>query len=86
MLDRAQPFGHRGRLDYGIVANWAIAEHKSQGTMQLHMGTGGQEHYFVFEVGPTGARQRAAAFFADLDAAGYPTTGTDGGPNSGTDG
>lgn len=34
-FDRTQPLDDQGRLDYRIVVNWLIAEHKSQGTMQL---------------------------------------------------
>ena len=34
-FDRTQTLDDQGRLDYRIVVNWLIAEHKSQGTMQL---------------------------------------------------
>jgi LmbE family N-acetylglucosaminyl deacetylase len=37
-FDRNQPLGLDGRLNYKIVANWLIAEHKSQGTMQNFLG------------------------------------------------
>lgn len=66
VFDRTQPFGHRGRLDYVIVANWAIAAHRSQGTMQRLMGRGLAEHYFVYDVSPPDAIQRAQALFQRL--------------------
>jgi LmbE family N-acetylglucosaminyl deacetylase len=34
-FDLMQKFGEDDRLDFRIVVNWVIAEHKSQGTMQL---------------------------------------------------
>ena len=67
VFDRTRPLGYEGRLDYRIVAAWAIAEHKSQGTLQLE-GSHEREVYRVFEGGPSDARERAAAFFAALAA------------------
>ncbi len=66
VFDRRQRFGFRGRLDYRIVANWAIAEHRSQGTMQLLANQGAEEHYFLLAGGPPNARERAARFFEAL--------------------
>jgi LmbE family N-acetylglucosaminyl deacetylase len=66
VFDRTQGFGHEGRLDYRIVANWAIAEHKSQGTMQLLAGRGDREHYYLFDASPPGSEERARAFFDAL--------------------
>jgi LmbE family N-acetylglucosaminyl deacetylase len=68
VFDRTQKFGFRERLDYRIVANWAIAEHKSQGTMQLAMNRGDREHYFVFDLGPQDAEERARELFQALEA------------------
>jgi LmbE family N-acetylglucosaminyl deacetylase len=68
VFDRTQKFGFRERLDYRIVANWAIAEHKSQGTMQLAVNRGDLEHYFVFDLGPPDAEERARALFQALKA------------------
>ena len=48
-FDRNQPIGLDGRLNYKIVANWLIAEHKSQGTMQNFLGQRTDEElYFYF--------------------------------------
>ncbi len=68
-VDRTAKFGHRHQLDYRIVANWAIAAHKSQGTMQTFVNGRGEEVYYLFELSGTGARERAEGWFAALAAA-----------------
>ena len=72
-FDRTQPFGYRDRLDYRIVANWAIAEHRSQGTMQLLVNRGDVEHYFLFAVSPPGSEERARELFEALRAPQFRT-------------
>jgi len=63
VFDRTQSFGFQGKLDYRIVVNWAIAAHKSQGTMQLAAGRGEREEFFLFgEQRLEGARKAAALF------------------------
>lgn len=57
VFDRDTTFGHNDRLDYNIVVNWLIAEHKSQGTMQLFMGQGGIERFWVFALNDEGASE-----------------------------
>lgn len=66
VFDRTQTFGYRQRLDYRVLVNWVIAEHKSQGTMQLAMGLGLREHYFLFAANPEEAEERASAWFRAL--------------------
>ena len=66
VFDRLENFGHRERLHYGIVVNWAIAEHKSQGTMQLLAGVGEREHFALFTMNPPDAELRARRLFQDL--------------------
>jgi len=67
VFDRRQRFGHQAKLDYRVVVNWAVAEHKSQGTMQLAMNRGDREEYRLFEATRTaGDAERAAVWFADL--------------------
>jgi LmbE family N-acetylglucosaminyl deacetylase len=51
-FDRTQKFSYKNRLDYKIIANWAIAEHKSQGTMQLLMNRGDIEVYWSYAINP----------------------------------
>lgn len=66
VFDRTQSFGHQGKLDYRIVVNWAIAAHRSQGTMQLAMGRGEREEFFLFGEQRIEDARRAAALFERL--------------------
>ena len=56
------------RLDYRILVNSLIAEHKSQGTMQLLMGRDGAEleRYWYLAANPPGGAARAERLFARL--------------------
>jgi len=49
-FDRTSKFGFNDRLNYKIIVNWLIAEHKSQGTMQLLMNSGDLETYYFFDL------------------------------------
>lgn len=49
-FNRMQKFGFRNRLDYRIIVNWEIAEHKSQGTMQMLMNLGELENFWYFDM------------------------------------
>ena len=49
-FDRTAKFGFRNRMDYKIIVNWLIAEHKSQGTMQLAMNRGDLEEFWWFDM------------------------------------
>ncbi len=62
-FDRTQKFGHENRLDYKIIANWVIAEHKSQGTMQLLMGRGNVEQYRPYAINDKEDLIKAKNFF-----------------------
>jgi LmbE family N-acetylglucosaminyl deacetylase len=72
VFDRDRSFGHRDRLSWGIVVDWVIAEHKSQGTLQMMAGRGGRETFFCFETGPADAPERAAKLFEQLAGATFP--------------
>lgn len=65
-FDRRQPLGQDGRLNYHIVVNWVIAEHKSQGTMQLLMNRGDEECYWYFDLNGPGRRAATADLFERL--------------------
>lgn len=55
-FDRRTPLKCHRALDYSIVVNWVIAEHKSQGIFQMEYGRRMQEHFWLFEAGgPFGA-------------------------------
>lgn len=62
-FDRRQTFGHDNRLNYKIIGNWVIAEHKSQGTMQLLMSRGNVEQYWPYAINTKSKLAKAKAYF-----------------------
>lgn len=50
-LDRGRSFGHAEALNYAIVVNWIIAEHKSQGLFQTECGKHRFENFWQFDNG-----------------------------------
>jgi N-acetylglucosamine malate deacetylase 2 len=54
-LDREQPIGLDGRLNYQIVVNWLISEHKSQGTMQTYLNAGRYERFWIYALNSASA-------------------------------
>ena len=46
-------------LDYQIVVNWVIAEHKSQGLFQMDSGKHDLEEFWLFEISGANAISRA---------------------------
>ncbi|HUM53047.1 MAG TPA: PIG-L family deacetylase, partial [Chitinophagales bacterium] len=49
-FDKSVKFGFKNALSYKIIVNWEIAEHKSQGTMQLAMNQGDLEQFWYFSL------------------------------------
>ncbi len=76
-FDRTQKFGLNDRLDYKIIANWVIAEHKSQGTMQLLMNRGDVECFWYFDANDPGGRQRVVDLFTRLNSHDAPAAAGD---------
>lgn len=72
VFDRTQKFGHQEKLDYRVVINWAIAAHKTQGTMQLFAGRGEREEYFLFGEQRLEGARKAAELFERLREPQYP--------------
>jgi len=70
-FDRSQTFGVNDRLNYNIISNWVIAEHKSQGTMQLLMQTGESviEQYWYNEINGEEGLEKAVRFFEAVNMA-----------------
>ncbi len=66
VFDRLQKFGFNNGLDYQIVVNWMIAEHKSQGLYQNNMGRWARECFWVFNRSNPTAVTRAKELFALL--------------------
>ena len=81
-VDRRQTFGFKQSLDWRVVVNWAIAAHKSQGTMQLAMNRGDREQFYLFRADAPDATTRARPVFDALRAAAFPLRTY--GPTAGT--
>ncbi|HEX8924167.1 MAG TPA: hypothetical protein VF786_00165, partial [Terriglobales bacterium] len=62
-LDRTTKFGFRNALDYSIIVNWVIAEHKSQGAFQMGIGKYDREHFAVLESGARDAEGKTSQLF-----------------------
>lgn len=71
-FDRTQKFGYRDMLDYKIIINWLIAEHKSQGTIQLLMNRGDIENYWYLDLNPESGREKTKALFEKLKVNYFP--------------
>lgn len=65
-LDRTVGFGYKDKLNYKILANWLIAEHKSQGTMQTYINMGDYENFWYFDINAPEKKAETAAFFEKL--------------------
>ena len=72
-FDRSAPFGYKGKLNYKIVVNWEIAEHKSQGTMQLAMNMGDYENFWFFALNKPEDKAKCNTFFDRLKTISYKT-------------
>lgn len=72
-LDRNVMFGFRDALSYQIIANWVIAEHKSQGAFQMAMGKADVEDFEVFQLSGSDGAERAKKLF-DALAKSRPTS------------
>ena len=63
IFDRMETLDPNGRLNYQIVVNWLIAEHKTQGTMQLLVNMGDIERFWYFEANDPAQLARTEEFF-----------------------
>ena len=72
-FDRSQKFGFRNALDYRIIVNWEIAEHKSQGTMQMLMNLGDFENFWWFDINDPAKRESTRQMFEQLKINHYPS-------------
>jgi N-acetylglucosamine malate deacetylase 2 len=65
-FDRNTSFGYNHGLNYQIVVNWMIAEHKSQGLFQLSANKDDVERYWLFEESGDGSLTATRALFEAL--------------------
>jgi hypothetical protein len=73
VLDRTTKFGFKNSLDYRIIVNWEIAEHKSQGTMQLGMNHGDYENFWYFKLNDDAGIEKTRKLFDALKKVPYPS-------------
>lgn len=66
LFDRNTSFGYRNALNYQIVVNWVIAEHKSQGLFQTDTDKDEFERFWLFQVSGKNAVPRAEAIGRQL--------------------
>lgn len=74
-FDLTRTFGHRNALNYQIISNWVIAEHKSQGTLQMFPACNYElETFRLFHTEVPRAIERVAELFQGLNGASPGTT------------
>lgn len=61
-FDRRTPLACHPLLDYQIVVNWVIAEHKSQGLFQMEIGRRHFEYFWLFALSGGSATMRWNSF------------------------
>lgn len=66
ITDRTQTFGHENKLNFKIISSWVIAEHKSQGTMQMYMNYGDVEEYWFYDINKKSRFEDTKALFEHL--------------------
>jgi len=66
VFDRMASFGYKNALNYQIVVNWVIAEHKSQGLFQKDSGVHELEQFWLLRISGDGAGKRADELSAAL--------------------
>ena len=69
-FDRNQTFGHNDRLNYTLIAHWVIAEHKSQGTMQMRMQSsiGHIEQFWYLEINGKENLKKTKSYFEAVNS------------------
>ena len=72
-FDMSASFGFKNALNYKIIVNWEIAEHKSQGTMQLYMNHGDYENFWYFSLNGPEGKAKCQKLFEDLKKIPYKT-------------
>lgn len=73
VFDREAAFGYHDLLNYQIVVNWLIAEHKSQGLFQKDSGQHRFEQFWLFAVSGETAFQHLGQLQAMLDPSNHQT-------------
>jgi LmbE family N-acetylglucosaminyl deacetylase len=61
--DRTVGFAPLNQLNYKIIVNWVIAEHKSQGTLQNMVNDGDYENFWYFDLNGTEKYEQTKRLF-----------------------
>jgi hypothetical protein len=67
-LNRERHLGFQGALNYNIVVNWVIAEHKSQGLFQTDCGKHNREQFWLFDISGSQGVDAANRLFGQLES------------------
>jgi hypothetical protein len=65
--ERRTPLKCHHALNYSIVVNWVIAEHKSQGIFQMEYGRRTREYFWLFEIGSPSGVARWRTFLQTVE-------------------
>jgi LmbE family N-acetylglucosaminyl deacetylase len=72
-LDRTTRFSYKDRMNYKVIANWEIAEHKSQGVTQMTMNEGDLEQFWYFSLNGNSGLEKTRILFDELSKVPYVT-------------
>jgi LmbE family N-acetylglucosaminyl deacetylase len=75
VVDRTVNFGYHNKINYKIIANWELAEHKSQGATQMTMNDGDLEEFWSFTINTDDAQIKSAELFSRLRQSPYINIG-----------
>ncbi len=70
-VDRTASFSYKNKVNYKVIANWEIAEHKSQGVTQMSMNEGDVEQFWYFAVNDKAGLQKTKDLFKALSYTPY---------------
>lgn len=73
VVDRTVSFSYHNRVSYKVIANWEIAEHKSQGVTQMTMNDGDLEAFWFFKQNNISDLQKCREIFDLLNSTPYLT-------------
>jgi LmbE family N-acetylglucosaminyl deacetylase len=72
VFDRSVKFGYKGALNYFMIVNWAITEHKSQGTIQTDLNRSEFENFWYFKMNAGKGIDKTRQLFETLKIVPYP--------------
>jgi len=72
VVDRSVKFGYKNALSYKMIVNWAVAEHKSQGTIQNDIARDDFENFWYFSVNGEKGIEKTRMLFEEMKKIPYP--------------